>query len=1073
MENCNNLEVNLEVNLEKITHIVHISDIHIRLTKRHDEYREVFDQLYAEIKQTPETTLIINTGDTLHSKTDLSPECVSLASELLKKLADIRPLVMILGNHDLNLSNSNRLDSLSPIVTALNHHNIFYLKNSGLYKIKNVLFNVYSVLEEPENYLKNSDIPSRYTDNIDCLINLYHGSVDGIKTNTGYTIKNPRMPLDKFDGADITMLGDIHIYKTLQEYDKFNKKPVIAYASSIISQDHSETDKYHGYILWNVIDKTHEYKILDNPYGFFTVEIVDGNLVTDMSSCPKNPKLRVKHTNTGLTEVKERVSELKNKYQLSELSYVRCDATAIDNVNSESNNKLDDWNISDINAQNTLILEYLLKRGEFLTEEQKDNLFTLNRNINAELGKEDYIRHIRYKLKKLEFDNCFCYGEGNVVDFSKLKDIIGLFSKNASGKSSLVEVLCFALFDKTSKAFKASKIINTEKNYLFCKVTFEINGIDHVIERRGVKDKKGNIKVDVNFYKIENEKVIELNDEARRGTNAVIRDYIGSFEDFCLTSVALQGKDTAFIDLGQTEKKDLFNRFMGINIFDSLHEIAVDKFKQTNAILKNLQKEDFTTDLANIQKKLEIIKSQFQDCKSEYDNKIISLEQCGTLIVDNTSKLIKTHATSENLNIKKLTATKENLENERNTFISKELKIKSELSEMIQLATNLNAKFEQLYANRDVESLYKQYNEKFIEHKDMLHTFELKKMYISEQFKKLQHLSEHKYDPNCAYCMNNVFVKDAIKTKQELEAEKVTINHLKDGIALLNDELTSFGTIEVDYKEYKLLENEKNLLKDKAIRLKKSQMDVENKILKINQEYSGILHAIELYETNKENIHNNSLISTKIEEIKKVKLALTEKTRELNKQLLKLNGDISKLEHQETDIKTNIEIARKMEDDIIIYNYYISAISRDGLPYDLISESLPRIENEVNNILSQIVEFSMRIRTDGSNILTNIVYDDKEWPLELCSGMEKFCSALAMRVALTTVSSIPKSDFLIIDEGVSVLDAEHMSMIHSLFTFLKTNYTFIMVISHLDLMRDIVNSHLEIQCSGEYSKINN
>ncbi|MFN9899260.1 MAG: hypothetical protein ACK55Z_10815, partial [bacterium] len=47
---------------------------------------------------------------------------------------------------------------------------------------------------------------------------------------------------------------------------------------------------------------------------------------------------------------------------------------------------------------------------------------------------------------------------------------------------------------------------------------------------------------------------------------------------------------------------------------------------------------------------------------------------------------------------------------------------------------------------------------------------------------KLKHLEQHEYDPNCQYCMNNVFVKDAIATKevvkiQESQLETLNIGH--------------------------------------------------------------------------------------------------------------------------------------------------------------------------------------------------------------------------------------------------------------------------------------------------------
>lgn len=78
----------LQCKISEFTNILHIADVHIRLTKRHDEYLEVFNRLYKAIEKTPSTTLIAVLGDLFHSKSDLSPECVKLASDFLQNLQD-------------------------------------------------------------------------------------------------------------------------------------------------------------------------------------------------------------------------------------------------------------------------------------------------------------------------------------------------------------------------------------------------------------------------------------------------------------------------------------------------------------------------------------------------------------------------------------------------------------------------------------------------------------------------------------------------------------------------------------------------------------------------------------------------------------------------------------------------------------------------------------------------------------------------------------------------------------------------------------------------------------------------
>jgi DNA repair exonuclease SbcCD ATPase subunit len=147
-------------------------------------------------------------------------------------------------------------------------------------------------------------------------------------------------------------------------------------------------------------------------------------------------------------------------------------------------------------------------------------------------------------------------------------------------------------------------------------------------------------------------------------------------------------------------------------------------------------------------------------------------------------------------------------------------------------------------------------------------------------------------------------------------------------------------------------------------------------------------------------------------------------------------------------------------------------VCRDGIPFNVITMTVPEIEREVNSILSQISEFSAKFETDGKNIIPYIVYDDRRWLMSLTSGMEKFTLSLAIRVALINISNLPRPNFLIIDEGMGVLDAENLACMQTLFNFLKTNFDFILVISHLEALRDMVDTQLELTKENGFSKVN-
>jgi len=123
----------------------HIADTHIKNLKYHYEYKKVFQQLYQILKE-ESVDYIIHCGDIAHTKTQISPEFVELASDFFRNLSSIAPTYIILGNHDGNLKNSSRQDAITPIIDALDLDNLYLLKDSGETEIGDgVTLNVLSV----------------------------------------------------------------------------------------------------------------------------------------------------------------------------------------------------------------------------------------------------------------------------------------------------------------------------------------------------------------------------------------------------------------------------------------------------------------------------------------------------------------------------------------------------------------------------------------------------------------------------------------------------------------------------------------------------------------------------------------------------------------------------------------------------------------------------------------------------------------------------------------------------------------------------------------------------------------
>lgn len=1048
----------IKVPFEKIRRIIHLADIHVRLFKRHEEYRECFETFYSDLRKIDlNDTVIVVAGDIVHAKTDLSPEMVDLSSDFLIQLATLAPTIVIAGNHDLNVSNPNRLDALSPIVRNIKHNNLHYLKRSGIYQFGDVDFYVWSLIGDTSDW----DAPINTGRTKVCL---FHGPVHNAKTDVGYTITNRHIMLENFDGFDMVLLGDIHRHQILQQFDSQQKKPIVVYASSLIQQNHGETLEGHGWCEWDVANKSFEFHELKNRYGYYTLRIED-DVIPDYSDMPENVHLRIFAGSMDQVTVKKLVTKIRSERNVKECSVINFSQTKRISSNVKVGNVLD---ITDVNVQNTLIVDYLKSTIPDLPPDTLDRVIDINRWANTEISTDDIARKILWVPLSLKYDNLFTYGDNNYINFKDLKSVIGIFAPNASGKTSIAEAICFALYDRTPRTTRSVNIMNTRRDTCFCEFRFEIDKIEYVIERKGTKNKKGEVKIDVNFYKLENGQRISLNGEERRYTNANIRSYVGDYEDFILTTFSSSSTQGLFVDRGQSDRKDLLGQFMGLTILDKLYYVANDKIKEVSGALKNFKHDDFTQELVDVQGEITKLNSDEFDLEFTLNN----LNEKLSILDDHLNALYERKVRID------LTLDINTLESNRSAYQEQLEKIDVRKIDLCNkdaiLRDKLNIANEKILQLSTVEDEYK--NRKEIENVYSKLLIRLDSLYAQRRMlhKQIIEYSGHKYDPNCNYCIKNGHTSINGKLEAENNLQKII-----DEITTLESDKFS---IEMTLENTKDISNlyEKYLVAKRWIETAKvdlmsntteiTQLDIKR--TKLVEEINTVDREIEHYYKSIDDIKHNEQINSEISQINAEKNLVKQGINQINSKMNQLVSSFAVLSLRKNDMLDRIRRARELEEKYQAYEAYLKSVCRDGLPYKLISEILPSLEMSVNELLNQIVSFILKFETDGKNINIKICYDtEKMWPLELASGMEKFISGLAIRVALTSISSLPKSNFLIIDEGLGTLDPDNLSSMFMLFDVLRTQFEFILLISHVDSVRDIADSLIEIHRDDGFSRI--
>ena len=253
-----------------IKKIIHVGDWHIRNFRYHTEYGEIFNIFTLKVKELTsgydrDEVRIVIAGDLVHQKINITNEQVLLTIRILRELEKIAPLVIIPGNHDLNLSNSTRLDSITPMVQLLPDLDIKYYTETGCYLDNNIVWDVYSIMT-------GSDRPNIEDARIDhgddkTYIGLFHGALIGSSTDIGYEIEHGHS-LDIFEGNDIVMCADIHKRQKLM----FKGVPIV-FCGSLIQQNFGEKIGKHGFLWWDVATKTYEEYDIETDYGFYQFKI--------------------------------------------------------------------------------------------------------------------------------------------------------------------------------------------------------------------------------------------------------------------------------------------------------------------------------------------------------------------------------------------------------------------------------------------------------------------------------------------------------------------------------------------------------------------------------------------------------------------------------------------------------------------------------------------------------------------------------------------------------------------------------------------------------------------------------
>ena len=1040
--------------------IVHIADVHWRGLSRHDEYRRSFSDFFEKTSALKPDIIYVG-GDIVHSKTQgISPELIDCLSWWFTEMAKIADVHVILGNHDGLILNEQRQDAISPILAALGNPRIHLYKKSGVYPIGESGFNwcVFSCFDEV-GWKEVQPVEN------DVNIALYHGGVIGSLTDINWEIEG-EIKAEFFKDYDFALLGDIHKCQYLTPDKR------VAYCGSSIQQNYGE-DPGKGFLVWDIKSKNdfdvNFVEILhDKPFVTIDWKGTVEETLSEADNHKSGARFRVRaDCLIQQADMKLLGARLKAQKNASEIVY-KIDKQVETGLIEANKALIEKKSLRDSSFQRELMRNYHQNAGLTKAEWNKFDELVV-RFANEACRQDNSIRNSRWVIKKVEFDNTFGYGKGNVIDFEKLNGITGIFGKNRSGKSSIIGTLMYVFFNTTDRgAIKNEHIINSRKAHCKASAWFSVDGTCYRVERFTIKrqNRKGvtSATTGLNLFKTdsENNDIEDLSGEQRRETEKILRTLIGNSNDFLLTSLAPQGDMNTFIKERATSRKMILSKFLDLDIFDKMYELAKEESMPLKSAAKSAPEVDYEVEIKRVRENLRRRKNKIVKVENDIKDKRNILHDFKINLATSSKPDV---VSQEELNEQKIIVEKIN-----NEILEKIEKKEYALSEIDQLKLKIQMT-EHVMKKFPIEEIDKRIEEcsdiqkSFV---DLEHKHKLQKIELALQEKSIAILNQVPCGDSFPTCK---FIKNSYKNKEKIQSQKELVDTIHEQVKVTRRAVKALEKQDLNdqKKKYEALLQRLNEIKIEVSKKKITLHDTTTKVTSFENKLVAENLKLSQMEINVEDDTTNSAsikLKKKISEVSKEINTLDSERLSLAEQIGHNEVNLSNLKKEKSRYAT-------IKNELKLYDMLLQAVSKKGIPRQIISSQLPLINIEISKILQAITGFTVELEADADSNAMDIYinYGDSKRIIELASGMEKMMASLVIRVALINISSLPKTNMLIIDEGFGALDETNIAACNTLLDSLKKWFRNIIIISHIDAVKDSVDNVIDISSAGNNSLV--
>ena len=719
-------------------------------------------------------------------------------------------------------------------------------------------------------------------------------------------------------------------------------------------------------------------------------------------------------------------------------------------------------NIQDPLFQQNLFKEYIEING--ITDYDFDMIKSIDAEINSKIDYDIYDKYRRYSIKWIRWSNFLSYGEDNFFDFTTLKGFTLLNGEpsNQSGKTTFaIDLIHFLLFGKTDKASTLDRIFNkhipsaTEVSVEGC---ITIDNVDYVIRRKitrpslSKRTSKSKSTQKVEYYKIVGKDMETLEDyvESEHGessvkTNKIIKETIGKESDFDLIMSITEDNLDDLLRQKETERGRLLSRWIGLLPLEQKDELAREKFNSSIKpyLLSNRYNiEDLNTEITAFNEAIDESNKTIDDCKADinnYDKEISESETLKNTLLSAKQDVDKNIA---NIDIETL---KRSIED----CISDGKKKKEQLESIEKEINEIG----------EINFSVTEYDAKVEERANVL----AKKTTAAHEYKTvkdtIEHLRKSEFCPTCGRKLDNVDNSEKI-SQLETQLKDIERNgkELGEKMTILDNEISRLKTDREKFNNHS------------SLVVKKSALEVN--ISKLREKYKDYTQQMKEYNKNMEAISKNNELDIKIRNISD-KITNTRYSRELSSK--KVTQEEKNIESYKKNIEDRNKVIDKIkEEEKVIKNWkiYLEMVGKNGVSKMVLRNTLPILNANISKMLYNVCDFNVEISINEKNdVVFYIIKDGIKSDLSSGSGFEKTASALALRSVLANISTIPRSNIVIIDEVWGRVAKENLENVKSIMDRMLDDYSAIILISHLDSVNDWCKNKITVIKKDNISRL--